>query len=429
MSSKIVRGIRMAKFVIEGGMPLQGHIDVEANKNAVLPMMAACLLTDDDCYLDNVPGIVDVATMSAILREIGADVEQLDCHRLRINCSGVHSFRPPAHLVEGLRASIVLMGPLLARFGRADMHHPGGDAIGTRSINSHLHAFQGMGADFELGDNFYQGKLGVPAHDCDLFLDEASVTATENAVLLAAGRDQLTTIRNAASEPHIENLAQLLVQMGAEIEGAGSNVLRIRGSSQLRGGHCSVWPDHIEAGTFAALVAACRGDVTIGNVIPAHLEMVLLVLSKMGVDYELQKGTMRMLPSDLHAIPKIQTGVWPAFPTDLASIFIVLATQASGMTLVHDWMYEARMFFVDKLVQMGAKIVLADPHRAVISGPSSLRGREIVSPDIRAGIALVMAALIAEGRSEIDHIELIDRGYERIDERLRALGARVERIG
>jgi UDP-N-acetylglucosamine 1-carboxyvinyltransferase len=418
----------MAKFIIEGGKPLQGEIEVAANKNAVLPMMAACLLTDDDCYLDNVPAIADVRTMAAIMRELGAVVDELPGRRLRINASSAGSHHPAEHLVERLRASIVLMGPLLARFGLANMHHPGGDAIGTRSIGTHVHALEHLGVRFENHDDFYSARVFNGARDHDIFLDEASVTATENAMLYAATLPTLTVIRNAASEPHVENLAHMLNGMGADIMGAGSNVVHVRGSERLRGTSATVWPDHVEAGTFAALAAACKGSVTIKNVVPEHLDMVLLVLRRMGVDFTLSEGVMEVRPSRLRAIPKIQTGIWPAFPTDLASIFIVLATQAEGMTLVHDWMYEGRMFFVDRLVQMGGKIVLADPHRAVISGPSPLRGSDFVSPDIRAGIALVMAALIAPGRSQIDHIELIDRGYERIDERLRDLGADIQRI-
>lgn len=418
----------MAKFLIEGGRHLRGSIDVEANKNAVLPMMAACLLTDDDCFLENVPDIADVATMGAILREMGATVEPAGDHRLCINCSGIRSDRPPERLVERMRASIVLMGPLLARFGRATMRHPGGDAIGTRSIGTHVHAFQRMGAHIEQRANCYSGTLDANAGDCRIFLDEASVTATENAMLLAAARRGRTTIRNAASEPHIENLGAMLRSMGASVEGTGSNVVHIEGRPDLHGARAEVWPDHIEAGTFAALAAASRGDVVIRNVVQDHLEMVLTIMERMRVDFTLDGNSMHVRPSELRAIPKIQTGVWPAFPTDLASIFIVLATQAEGMSIVHDWMYEGRMFFVDRLVQMGARIVLADPHRAVISGPCPLTGGVLPSPDIRAGIALVMAALIANGHSEIEHIELIDRGYERIDERLRSLGACIERV-
>jgi len=418
----------MAKFMIQGGAPLSGTIDVAANKNAVLPMMAACLLTDDDCYLDNVPRIADVITMAAILNELGAVVEFEADSRLHINCSAVRSFEPAEHLVERLRASIVLLGPLLARIGRANMHHPGGDAIGTRSIGTHIHALQALGARFDIQDNFYRARAERPDGDCAVFLDEASVTATENAMLLAASQPRTTVISNAASEPHITNLATMLETMGATIHGTASNVLRIEGTAGLHGTTARIWPDHIETGTFAALAAACRGTVTIRNVVAAHLDMVLHILQKMGVNLEVDGETMVVRPAELMAIPKIQTGVWPAFPTDLASIFIVLATQADGMTLVHDWMYEARMFFVDRLAYMGAKIVLADPHRAVVSGPTVLRGRELVGPDIRAGIALVMAALIADGESEIEHIELIDRGYECIDERLRALGANIERV-
>jgi UDP-N-acetylglucosamine 1-carboxyvinyltransferase len=418
----------MAKFLIEGGVPLNGEIEVAANKNAVLPMMAACLLTDQDCYLENVPAIRDVDTMASILREMGAVVEPNGDKRLRINCQGVNSFHPPAHLVERLRGSIVLLGPLLARFGRANMHHPGGDAIGTRSIGTHLRALEALGTDFDVDDNLYCGRVGEREPQHNLFLDEASVTATENAMLFAASRPGLTVIRNAAGEPHVANLAHLLESMGAEIDNAGSNVVRVRGATELGGASGAIWPDHVEAGTFAALSAASGGTVRIKNVVAEHLDMILWILRRMNVDFTLSEGMMEIRPSELVAIQKIQTGVWPAFPTDLASIFIVLATQARGMTLIHDWMYESRMFFIDRLVQMGAQIVLADPHRAVVSGPSDLRGREFVSPDIRAGIALVMAMLIASGPSQIEHIELIDRGYERIDERLRALGAQIERV-
>lgn len=418
----------MSKFVISGGNSLTGEIDVAANKNAILPMMAATLLTDEDCYLSNVPAIADVATMTAIMRELGATVEELPGRRLRINSSTVSSTMPPEVLVERMRASVVLMGPLLARFGRTAMHHPGGDAIGTRSIGTHLHALERLGVQFEVEDDLYTATACRCDGDRDIFLDEASVTATENAMLYAAARPGCTVIRNAASEPHVENLAVMLCGMGAEITGAGSNVVTICGRPDLDGTTAAIWPDHIESGTFAALAAACGGRVIIRNVIAEHLDMVLLVLHRMGVDFSLGEGSLEIRPAELRAVSKIQTGLWPAFPTDLASVFIVLATQARGMTLVHDWMYEGRMFFVDRLVQMGAKIVLADPHRAVVSGPSPLRGREFTSPDIRAGIALVMAALIARGVSQIEHIELIDRGYERIDARLRALGAHIERF-
>lgn len=418
----------MAKFVIDGGAPLSGTIDVAANKNAVLPMMAAALLTDDDCTLLHVPRIADVDTMMQLLQELGATVGWVDAETLHLNCANVHSYHPPARLVERLRASIVLMGPLLARFGRARMHHPGGDAIGTRSIQTHLDALHMMGVEVTEGHDMYEARVTGPAQDISLFLDEASVTATENVLMFAAGRTAWTTIRNAASEPHVSNLAGMIKGMGAEVEGEGSNVLRIHGCSKLRGTSVPIWPDHVEAGTFAALAAATRASLTINNVVPEHLDLVVLTLQRMGVDLSLGCNSLTIHPSDLHAISKIQTGIWPAFPTDLASIFIVLATQAQGMTLVHDWMYEGRMFFIDKLVQMGARIVLADPHRAVVSGRSELRGRELFSPDIRAGIALVMAGLIAEGTTEIEHIELIDRGYERIDERLRSLGAHIHRV-
>lgn len=418
----------MAQFVIEGGIPLQGDIQVAANKNAVLPMMAAALLTDQDCTLTNVPLIADVFVMIDLLRSVGATVEFQDTRTLLINAASVSGWAPEEHLVERLRASIVLAGPLLSRFGRWSMHHPGGDAIGTRSIGTHLEAFRMLGARYESEDAHYEVHGNGGLRGGVVFLDEVSVTATENVMLAAARIPNVTTIKNAACEPHIVNLACMLEQMHVDVCGAGTNVIKIRGTEAPAGATCAVWPDHIEVGTFAALAAATRGDVTIHNVVPEHLEMVLLVLRRMGVDFTLADGSMRVRPSRLRAARQIVTSPWPNFPTDLASIFIVLATQAEGMTLMHDWMYESRMFFIDRLKDMGAQIVLADPHRCVISGPSLLRGREFVSPDIRAGIALVMAALVAEGCSQIGRIELIDRGYESIDERLRNLGARIKRL-
>lgn len=391
--------------------------------------MAASLLTDDDCTIHNVPSIADVFVMAELLQSVGAKVEFIQERTLRINTSQVAQWAPAEHLVEKMRASVLLAGPLLARFGRWSMRHPGGDAIGTRSIRTHLEAFQRLGANIDSRDAHYEVRFGTMKPG-QIFLDEASVTATENLMLVASKIPGTTVIRNAAGEPHIENLAEMLTAMGAEIDGAGTNVMTIRGKTHLGPTECTVWPDHTEAGTFAALAAACGGgDVTIENVRADHLEIVLLILQRMGVDYDFADGTMCIRRSRLKAVPQIVTGPWPNFPTDLASVFIVLATQAEGMTMMHDWMYESRMFFIDRLKEMGAQIVLADPHRCVISGPSMLRGREFVSPDIRAGIALVMAALIAEGDSTIDHVELIDRGYERIDERLRNLGAEIERLG
>ncbi|MGH9436743.1 MAG: UDP-N-acetylglucosamine 1-carboxyvinyltransferase, partial [Terriglobia bacterium] len=363
----------MSKFVIEGGRPLQGEIEVAANKNAILPMMAASLLTDEDCYLENVPCIADVTIMSEILQELGGQVEYVGERRLRLNCSGVTACEPSAHLVERLRASIVLLGPLLARCGRATIHHPGGDAIGTRPIGTHLDALAELGAEFVISNDFYRATLGPTNGNRTMFLDEASVTATENTMLLASATPGTMTIRNAACEPHVANLARMLIGMGADIEGAGHNVVTVRGA-ELHGTRETVWPDHIEVGTFAALAAASGGTVRIKNVVAEHLDMTLLTLQRMGAGIVLQEGILDVSPAHLQAIPKIRVGTWPGFPTDLSSVFTVLATQAQGMTVVHDWMYEGRMFFIDRLVQMGANIVLADPHRAVVSGPSPLRG-------------------------------------------------------
>ncbi|HZT96936.1 MAG TPA: UDP-N-acetylglucosamine 1-carboxyvinyltransferase [Chloroflexota bacterium] len=417
----------LPRFLIQGGKPLSGTVEVAANKNAILPMMAATLLTEAECVIRNVPRIADVYVMADLLRSVGAGVEFLDDRSLRIQTEDVRGWAPAEELVEKLRASVLMAGPLLARFGRWSMRHPGGDAIGTRSIQTHLEAFRALGATVDARPQNYDVRC-AKLEPAPLFLDEVSVTATENLMMLATRVPGTTVIKNAACEPHIVNLAEMLTAMGASIEGAGTNVVTVHGGRDLGSVDCQVWPDHTEAGTFAALAAACGGPVRILNVVAEHLEMVLLVLSRMGVDFELEGRTMCVRPSDLVAVPQIVTGPWPNFPTDLASVFIVLATQARGMTMVHDWMYESRMFFIDRLKDMGAKIVLADPHRCVTSGPSELHAREFVSPDIRAGIALVMASLIARGDGEIDRIELIDRGYERIDERLRALGAEIQRV-
>jgi len=417
----------VSRFLINGGKPLSGTIEVAANKNAILPMMAASLLTEADCVISNVPAIADVFVMAELLRSVGARVDFVEPKTLLINTGKVMDEDPAPHLVEKMRASVLLAGPLLARFGRWSMRHPGGDAIGTRSIRAHLEAFQTMGASSVVGHGHYEVRA-AELSPAAILLEEASVTATENIMLVASRVPGMTVINNAACEPHVENLALMLQSMGATIEGAGTNRIKIQGADHLGPASCAVWPDHTEAGTFAALGAACGGNITIENVRSEHLENVLLILRRMELDYELMGEKMTIKPSQLKSVRQIVTGPWPGFPTDLASIFIVLATQARGMTMMHDWMYESRMFFIDRLRDMGAQIVLADPHRCVISGPSELRGREFVSPDIRAGIALVMAALIAQGPSEIDRIELIDRGYERIDERLRALGADIVRV-
>jgi UDP-N-acetylglucosamine 1-carboxyvinyltransferase len=417
---------RLSRFLIEGGYPLEGVIEVAANKNAILPMMAATLLTEQDCVIRNVPKIADVYVMSELLQSVGARVDWTDDRTLVINTADVRDTNPDPTLVAKMRASVLVAGPLLARFGHWAMDHPGGDSIGTRSIRAHLEGFQLMGSSVDIGHGRYEVKNSKP-HPASILLEEASVTATENLMLLASRIPGTTTILNAACEPHIENLAVMLQSMGVGIDGAGTNRLRITGILEPAGTTAEVWPDHTEAGTFAALAAACRGSVTIRNVRQEHLENVLHLMRRMNIELVIDGNELTIYPSELTSVRQIVTGPWPGFPTDLASVFIVLATQAQGMTLVHDWMYESRMFFIDRLKEMGAQIVLADPHRSVVSGPSELRGQEFVSPDIRAGIALVMASLIARGHSEIDRIELIDRGYEQIDGRLRALGAHITR--
>lgn len=416
----------MAKYLIEGGKKLQGTIRAAANKNAVLPLMAACLLTDDECVLENVPKIGDVEVMADLLESLGAVVSGQGTRTLTIRCNKVSRGNMPEDLVSRLRASVLCIAPLLHRLGHARMRHPGGCIIGRRAVGTHFDALSTLGATVMCGPTDYEATAnGFTASH--IFLDEASVTATEDTLLAAVVASGVTVIEHAASEPHVATLARFLQRMGAIVSGVGSNVLRIEGVPVLGGAHFIVPPDHIEVGTWAVVAAATGGEVTIEGVVPTDLPMILHILKRMGVKLELSQDTLKIYPSKVSAIPKIQTDVWPGFPTDLMSAMVTLATQAHGTTLCHDWMYEGRMFFVDKLIAMGANIILCDPHRAVVTGPSELRGKDIDSPDLRAGMALVIAALCAEGESEISKVELIERGYEDVVKRLNGLGARISR--
>jgi UDP-N-acetylglucosamine 1-carboxyvinyltransferase len=434
MPQTLVSESLMQSFVIDGSTPLNGRVRVAGNKNAALPIIAACLLTDEPVTLTNVPGILDVETMLDLVADVGVDVERLGPGELRI-----HAAEPPRseldeNLCRRIRASILLAGPLLARCGRAVVPPPGGDVIGRRRIDTHVHAFQKLGAEVEIGRRF---EMEAPAlTGCPIFLDEASVTGTENAVMAAVLASGDTVIANAASEPHVQDLCRFLVALGARIEGIGTNVLRIHGVEALGGAEHRICPDHIEVASFIGLGAVTDGEMVIEDVIPEHLAAIWPVFERLGVSYEVENSTVRVhgrqdlaIRDDLGAqIPKIEDGPWPSFPADLTSIALAVATQARGTILVFEKMFENRLFFVDKLVTMGARIILCDPHRAVVSGPARLYGERMESPDIRAGMAMLIAALCAEGRSTIGNIGQIDRGYERIDDRLRALGARIERI-
>ena len=425
----------MEKFVIQGGTPLSGEIIAAGNKNAALPILSACLLTDEELVLVNVPRIRDTETQVALLEQLGVKVEW-EADRLRLQADTVSETAPDEHLAARIRASFLLAGPLLARFGQARMPPPGGDFIGRRRLDPHLDAFRDMGARVE-GDR--EVEITVPEsglRPCAIFMDEPSVMATENALMAAALTPGPTTISNAACEPHVQDLARLLVKMGAQIDGIGSNVMTVHGRDRLSGAEHRVCPDHIEVASFMALAAASRGELRIRDAQPEDLVTIRRQFRRLGLESRIE-GPDVVVPPDQtleiqddlgDAIPKIDDGPWPAFPADLTSIALALATQARGTILIFEKMFENRLFFVDKLVAMGARITLCDPHRAIVSGPSRLHGERLESPDIRAGMAMLIAALCAAGASEIGNVVQIDRGYERIDDRLRDLGARIERV-
>jgi UDP-N-acetylglucosamine 1-carboxyvinyltransferase len=425
----------MEKFVIEGGETLSGTLRPAGNKNGALAILAACVLTEDEVVLENVPRIRDVEAMLAILDAAGARAEWRGPNELVLCAAAVHTVEIERELAELLRASFLLAGPMLARFHRATMPPPGGDVIGRRRLDPHLDAFRAMGASAESnGQIVLDAPNGLKA--TDVFMDEPSVMATENALMAAALTPGTTVIGNAACEPHVQDLARMLVKMGADIQGIGSNVITINGVERLHGCHHTVAPDHIEIGSFMALAGVTGGELRIKDTVPGDLKMIRLVFERVGLcsildgdDVIVPGGQKLVVQADVGDYKsKIQDGPWPAFPADLTSIAVALATQAEGSILVHEWMFENRLIFTDKLILMGADIVLCDPHRAIITGPRKLRGERVESPDIRAGMAMLLAALCAEGRSEIGNVRQIDRGYERIDERLRELGARIERV-
>jgi UDP-N-acetylglucosamine 1-carboxyvinyltransferase len=426
----------MEKFVIQGGVPLSGEVTVAGNKNAALPILAACLLTEEELILRRVPRIRDTEAQIALLERLGVEVAWIADNSVRLCAAGVSAAGVDEELSKQIRASFLLAGPLLARFGEARMPPPGGDFIGRRRLDAHLDAFKDLGARVD-GDRWIE--LSAPAgglSPCAIFMDEPSVMGTENALMAAALTPGPTTISNAACEPHVQDLARLLSAMGARVDGIGSNVMTVHGCDKLSGAEHTISADHIEVGSFMALAAATGGELRIRDVEPMDLLMVRRQFRRLGLSSEIEGSDMLVPPgqclqiqSDLgDAIPKIEDGPWPAFPADLTSIALALATQADGEILIFEKMFENRLFFVDKLVAMGARITLCDPHRAIVSGPSRLHGERVESPDIRAGMAMLIAALAADGSSEIGNIRQIDRGYEQIDERLRGLGAQIERV-
>jgi UDP-N-acetylglucosamine 1-carboxyvinyltransferase len=425
----------MEKFVIEGGVPLSGTMVPAGNKNGALPILASALLTEDEVLVRNVPKIRDVEAMLSILRAIGVQVSWRGANEVALCAKDVHEVEIERDLAELIRASFLLAGPLLARFGRAVMPPPGGDVIGRRRLDPHLDAFRAMGATADCGREIV---LSAPngLRSTDVFMDEPSVMASENALMAAALTPGTTVIGNAACEPHVQDLARMLVKMGADIQGIGSNLITVNGARELHGCEHEVAPDHIEIGSFIALAGVTGGELRIKDTVPGDLRMIRLVFERLGLKTELD-GNDVLVPGEQKLVvqadvgeykSKIQDGPWPAFPADLTSIAVALATQAEGSILVHEWMFENRLIFTDKLILMGADIVMCDPHRAIVTGPRRLRGERVESPDIRAGMAMLLAALCAKGKSEIGNIRQIDRGYERIDERLRELGAQIERV-
>jgi UDP-N-acetylglucosamine 1-carboxyvinyltransferase len=432
MTSIAVQESVVESFVIEGGHRLSGHIRAEGNKNGALPILAACLLTEEPVVLHNVPRILDVETMLALLDQLGADVDWLGANEVRIQAADLATQEVHQELASRIRASFLLAGPLLTRFGRAKVPPPGGDVIGRRRLDPHIHALTELGADIHMNGGYeLTGKLrGARVH-----LDEASVMATENAIMAASLAPGRTTISNAACEPHVQDLCRFLVSLGAEIEGIGSNMIHITGVERLRGGEHTIAADHIEVGSFIGMAALTGGDLTIDDAASEDLVPILPVFERLGLRVEIDGTSIHVPPGqelairdDLGgAIPKIEDGPWPAFPADMTSIAVTVATQARGTILIFEKMFESRLFFIDKLVSMGARIILCDPHRVVVTGPAKLYGQRMSSPDIRAGMAMLLAALCAEGTSTIGDAAQIDRGYERIDERLRALGAHIER--
>lgn len=425
----------MEKFIIEGGVALNGEMTPSGNKNAALPLLAACLLTEEPVILHNVPQIRDVLDMRRMLESLGVIMDDLGDRSWRVTARQLRPADLDPELSRRIRASILLAGPMTARAGELKLPPPGGDVIGRRRVDTHIWALRQMGATVSY-ERAFEFKAPAGLHGANILLDEASVTGTENAIMAAALARGTTNLQNAASEPHVQELCAMLNKLGAKIEGIGSNTLKIEGVDRLHGGEFTIGPDYLEVVSFVGAAVVTRGRLRIRNAGAEHLGMILIVLNRLGVDWQVDGAdiivsasqNLEVEPDLGNAIPEIKTNIWPAFPTDLMSIAIAIATQAKGSVLFHDWMYPSRMFFIDKLVSMGAQIVLCDPHRCIVTGPTRLSGEKVESPDIRAGMTLVLAALAANGTSTIRNVGQIDRGYEDVDGKLRSLGARIERL-
>ena len=423
----------MEKFIIEGGIPLKGEMTPSGNKNSALPILAAALLTDEPVILHNVPSIRDVDDMRKLIASLGVEMRDLGDNSWRIAARTVRPADLDPDLCRRIRASILLAGPMTARTGSFRLPPPGGDVIGRRRVDTHILALKALGASIRYARSFeFKAKR---LRGADILLDEASVTATENAIMAAATARGTTVLRNAASEPHVQELCHMLNALGAKIANIGSNTLHIEGVDSLHGGEFAIGPDYLEVVSFIGAAVVTRGEIRIRQAGPQYLDMVRIVFRRLGVEWQVegddivvpQRQRLKIEPDLGNAIPEIKVNVWPAFPTDLTSIAITVATQAVGSILFHDWMYPGRMYFTDKLVAMGAQIVLCDPHRVIVTGPSKLYGEKVESPDIRAGMALLLAALAVPEKSTIRNVGQIDRGYERVDVKLRALGAKIER--
>jgi UDP-N-acetylglucosamine 1-carboxyvinyltransferase len=425
----------MSEYLIDGGIPLNGTVRASGNKNAALPCIAAALLTDEPVILRNIPDIEDAQVMLEVYSALGGEVERLESNAWRLLPRDIKSSEIPREQAKKIRASILFAGPLLARTGKAVLPPPGGDVIGRRRLDTHFLALTELGAKVKTGDAFTFSAKNLKG--ADIFLDEASVTGTENAVMAAVLAQGKTILTNAASEPHVQDLCRMLVSMGAQIEGIGSNILTITGVKKLSGCDFEIGADFMEVGSFIGLAAATGGDIHIEGARAGDMRPAKIAFGKLGIAWA-HEGTVIHVPKcqplevncDLGGmIPKIDDAPWPGFPPDLVSITIVVATQVKGTVLIHEKMYESRMFFVDKLIAMGARIVLCDPHRAVVSGPAKLHGSELISPDVRAGMAMIIAAMCAEGKSVIRNVYQVERGYEKLVERLAGLGARIVRKG
>lgn len=425
----------MEKFIIEGGIPLRGEFTPSGNKNAALPLLAASVLTPEPVILHNLPDILDVRAMIQLLKSLNVKIEMLNSNSIKLDASEIRTAELNPDLCRKIRASILLAGPLISRVGELHLPPPGGDIIGRRRVDTHILAFSQLGVKSHYVNNqFHFATNGLTGGN--ILLDEASVTATENSIMACVLAQGKSVIRNAASEPHIQELCQFLNQLGAQIENIGSNTLHITGVNELHGGEFTIGPDYLEVISYIGATVVTGGSILIKKAGIKHLDMIHLVMNRLGVSWHTE-GDNIIVPEDQlleiepdlgNAIPEISVMPWPAFPTDLMSIAIVIATQSKGSILFHDWMYPSRMYFTDKLVSMGAQIVLCDPHRCIVMGPTQLAGEQLESPDIRAGMALVLAALSASGESVIRNVSQVDRGYQDVEKKLQALGAKIERL-